>query len=419
VCSALKDANLPGHARTLKIAVLFDNFGPYHVARLRAAAQVCTLLAIQARGRSREYGWKPSMAHREINQVTLDPGGAGSPSSRPGQVLKLRQALREFSPDCVFVPGWSNPLALAALAWCTKRQIPAVIMSESMEPTRSRWQEWVKRRIVTICSAGLVGGRLHTEYLNKLGMPRDRILEGYDVVDNHYFRHSTQAVRTAGTVPKFRLPQHYFLASARFIPRKNLALLIEAYARYRAVCCQAVTAGDLIAGHQPWSLIILGDGSMRTALERRISELQLDGRVLLPGFKQYSELPVYYGSAEVFIHAAISEPWGLVVNEAMASGLPVLVSESCGCAVELVHNGQNGFQFDPANSDQLASLMIKMEKLGCERANMGRASVDLIGRWAPDRFGQGLKAAAEKAFDTGVPTCTAWQSCLLQLLLRR
>ncbi len=81
-----------------------------------------------------------------------------------------------------------------------------------------------------------------------------------------------------------------------------------------------------------WDLVLLGDGPLKPTLLKLISSLGLESCVHLPGFKQYDELPVYLGLAETFIHASTTEQWGLVVNEAMASGLPVLVSNRCGCA---------------------------------------------------------------------------------------
>ena len=79
--------------------------------------------------------------------------------------------------------------------------------------------------------------------------------------------------------------------------------------------------------------------------------------VLLPGFKQYPELPLYYGLAGAFVLPSLTEPWGLVVNEAMAAGLPVVVSDRCGCASDLVRPGENGFAFDPCDIEQLAALL--------------------------------------------------------------
>src|SRR5207244_6319382 len=93
----------------------------------------------------------------------------------------------------------------------------------------------LKRRIVDLYSAALVGGQRHVEYLIELGMPRERIFTGYDVVDNEYFRQRAEEVRSQRSEvrQKYGLPENYFLASARFIPKKNLPRLIRAYSVYR------------------------------------------------------------------------------------------------------------------------------------------------------------------------------------------
>ena len=106
-----------------------------------------------------------------------------------------------------------------------------VVMSESsrQDEPRTWWKEAIKRRIVGLYSAALVGGQRHVEYLAELGMPRERIFTGYDVVDNRYFRHKAEEVRSQRSEvrQKYALPENYFLASARFIEKKNLSTLIR------------------------------------------------------------------------------------------------------------------------------------------------------------------------------------------------
>src|SRR5207247_9937771 len=93
----------------------------------------------------------------------------------------------------------------------------------------------------------------------------------------------------------------------------------------------------------------------------QLSTLNLNEHVHLPGFKPYDELPAYYALANAFVHASTTEQWGLVVNEAIASGLPVIVSNRCGCAPELV-NG-NGFNFDATNENELTARLLEMASL--------------------------------------------------------
>src|SRR5207249_5035240 len=153
---------------------------------------------------------------------------------------------------------------------------------------------------------------------------------------------------------------NYFLASARFVEKKNLTSLIRAYAEYRDRL-KGIGVTDPGYKGAPWDLVLLGDGPLRETLNAQLSTLNLHSHVHLPGFKQYDELPVYYALANAFVHASTTEQWGLVVNEAIASGLPVIVSERCGCVPELVQG--NGFTFDPMDEHELASLLFRMATL--------------------------------------------------------
>jgi glycosyltransferase involved in cell wall biosynthesis len=239
---------------------------------------------------------------------------------------------------------------------------------------------------------------------------------------------------------KYGLPEKYFLASARFVEAKNLPRLIEAYARYRvlAVNAEMLKTETLKSessirstiNHQPstapWDLVLLGDGPLRETLNSQLhardlseSTLNLHDHVLLAGFKQYGELPIYYGLASAFIHASTKEPWGLVVNEAMASGLPVLVSNRCGCAQDLVREGVNGFTFDPCNVEQLAELMLKISAFNFPLSEFGLASREIISQWGTARFAAGLKAAADKAVEAGPPRASWMARLLLRALLFR
>jgi len=167
-------------------------------------------------------------------------------------------------------------------------------------------------------------------------------------------------------------------------------------------------------------LVLLGDGPLKPDLCRLISGLGLQHFVLLPGFKQYDELPVYYGLASAFVHASTTEQWGLVMNEAMASGLPVLVSNRCGCAMDLVQEGKNGFTFDPYNVEQLAGLMFKMSAFQpSELSAFGSASREIISNWGPERFASGLQQAVQTVLHLPPPRPSVIDRLLLRLLLFR
>jgi glycosyltransferase involved in cell wall biosynthesis len=255
-------------------------------------------------------------------------------------------------------------------------------MSESKEDDapRSWWRERIKNWLIKPYKAALVGGQSHKRYLIKLGVPDEAIFLGYDVVGNDFLH--PEKIKFIPTP----LKKPYFLAINRFVPKKNLLFLISSYAAYRQ-----------IAGNKAWDIVLSGDGQQRPQIEQLIAELGLQDVVHLPGFLQQDELLPYFAHASCFIHASIQEQWGLVVNEAMAAGLPVLVSNRCGCFEDLVIEGVNGFGFDPENSQQLTDLMVKVSSGEIDVEKMGHAALEHIQNFSPDYFAQGLMQAVEYA----------------------
>jgi glycosyltransferase involved in cell wall biosynthesis len=396
----------------LHVAVLFNRFGPYHRARLDAAGQMMRVTGVEVVGKSSTYAWEEVETAPSFERVTLFPEADRSAVSNATLKRVMDREFGTIAPDAVAIPGWSYPRALAALRWCGRNEVPAIVMSETTESDFSRrwWAEQLKQRVVSHFGAGLVGGAPHREYLRTLGMPAETIFLGYDVVDNDYFRTGARDARNheADKREKYELPGSYFLASCRFIPKKNLPRLIKAYGKYRR------QASDDI-----WDLVLLGEGPERSTVERCIEDAGVEQSVHLPGFKQYDELPTYYGLAGAFVHASTREQWGLVVNEAMAAGLPVLVSDRCGCAPDLVEDGRNGFTFDPHDPSALAGLMARVAHGDVNRVDMGAASQDIIKEWGPERFATGLKKAAEAALQAGPPSSSLLDRLLINALMYR
>jgi 1,2-diacylglycerol 3-alpha-glucosyltransferase len=373
------------------VAVVFHHIGPYHHARLNAAADRLSVTGIEWSAKGYE-AWGAAATPARYHKVSLFPEATDHYPKKTELRSAFSSALGQVNPHLVAVNGWNNFGSLISANCCVRRGIPMLVMSESgrQDEPRISWKEAIKRRMVGLYSAALVGGQHHVEYLVDLGMPRERIFTGYDVVDTEYFRRRTAEIRNSKFEirSKLGLPENYFLASARFIEKKNLPRLISAYAEYR----QKSQAG----GNTTWDLVLLGDGPLRETLNSQLSILSLNAHVHLPGFKSYDELPVYYALANALVHASTSEQWGLVVNEAIASGLPVIVSERCGCVPELV-NG-NGFTFDPGNEHELAARLLEIASLsGEQRKHLADTSYMIAANFAPERFGEGLEQAATVA----------------------
>jgi 1,2-diacylglycerol 3-alpha-glucosyltransferase len=393
------------------VVVLFHRIGPYHFARLVAVGARCGLTAVEFSSSDDTYAWSrvdgaPNFQRRTLFEEDVDR------QSRIAVRRSVRDVLAAADPDVVAIPGWSHPGALSALLWCLGEGRPAVLMSESgmHDEPRRRAREAAKRRLVRLFSSALVGGAPHREYACALGLPAPAVFAGYDAVDNAHFARGASQARASDQClrQRFGLPACFFLASARFVARKNLLRLLDAYAEYRRR-----------AGAGPWRLVLLGDGPLRAQLESRIARLDLTGAVILPGFRQYDELPAWYGLAGAFVHASVTEPWGLVVNEAMAAGLPVIVSERCGCAPDLVRDGINGFTFDPCDARRLADLMLRVAADEGARAAMGEASRRIVADWGPERFAAGMMQAVEAGMSRPAPYASSFDQALLCALAHR
>ena len=403
-----------------RIAVVFHHIGPYHHARLNAAADRLSVTGFEWSAKGYD-AWGAAESPARYHKVSLFPEATAHSAGNANLKQAFSSALEQTNPDVVAVNGWNNFGSLIAANYCVRRWIPMVVMSESsrQDEARTWWKEATKRRIVGLYSAALVGGERHREYLVQLGMARERIFTGYDVVDNEYFGRRTAEIRNSrlrtgyGGQAAFEirkqygLPDNYFLASARFIKKKNLTRLIRAYAEYRQKSRSGANA--------MWDLVLLGDGPLRESLKSQLSTLKLNEHVHLPGFKPYGELPVYYGLARTFVHASTSEQWGLVVNEAIASGLPVIVSNRCGCAKELV-NG-NGVTFEATNEHELTAGLLHMASLSDqERKHLGDTSYKIAANFTPQRFGEGLERAARVAMEGAQKTIGVMDRALLLVI---
>ena len=122
------------------------------------------------------------------------------------------------------------------------------------------------------------------------------------------------------------------------------------------------------------------------------------GSVVFPGFAQRDQLAAFYALAEALVFPTLSDPWGLVVNEAMACGLPIIATDVAGCTADLVRNGENGFVIPTANVGKLAEAMAAIAHDPQLASRMGERSATLIESFSPERCAAGLATAAGVPF---------------------
>lgn len=379
----------------IRLAIVFDNFGPYHVARMAGAARYCDVVAVEVSPSNSEYAWVNPDLPDNLQHVTLATGEAGQTDAATFARL-FDERLAPLKLNCVAVPGWSSLAALTLTRWCVERNIPVIGMSETngWDFQRSWPTEFAKKGVVRHYAAALVTSDSQAQYMQELGLAADAVFRGYNAVDNAYFASATEAVRASGAMPSLGtgpMPEawrnRYFLASNRFIEKKNLPTLLRSYATFRQG--RSDDSAD-------WPLVMLGDGEMRAELEALTAELGLGAHVHYPGFRQIDELPAYYATAGAFVHVSTTEQWGLVINEALASGLPAIVSRRCGCAEVLIADDVNGLLIDPYDGAGITDALERMADPHVRKRLAGQAAGH-VADWGPDRFGTGMRDAADYA----------------------
>jgi hypothetical protein len=173
------------------------------LARLRGAAEAgarhkAEIHGIEVAERDTAYEWEPCESGNEFVRHTIFPAQDYAQLTARSIATATLRRLEAIRPDVVAVNGWAVPEAFAAIDWCAARPATkTVVMSETKEDDgrRTWWKEGIKRRRLSVCHAGLVGGRAQKDYLVKLGLPADRVFLGYDVVDNVHFERGAADAR--------------------------------------------------------------------------------------------------------------------------------------------------------------------------------------------------------------------------------
>lgn len=362
------------------LAVIWIDWYAYHVARLRALAEHPTLrhrvTGIELVGGAGVHGKLVFRAegHEGLPITTLLPDASWAEAGQKRLARLVWHKLNEVKPDAVLVPGYYTLPALAALFWARRHGKRAILMSESTrgDHPRKRLLEALKGAFLTRTFHGAItGGKRQASYMKDLGFRAENIAGLYDVVGNEYFAEQADYCRERASPREWNLPEHYFVYVGRLAPEKNLTALLDAFALYRQ-------QGGRLA------LVLVGDGPEGSALRQQAVAKGIAGHVVFAGLKDTREIGPYYAFADWFILPSWLDPWGLVVNEAMAAGLPVLVSDRCGCSDDLVEEGKNGFTFNPAQPDTLLRVLSRTSEITeAQRHSMAQRSKEIISRYSP------------------------------------
>lgn len=360
------------------------NVGPYHHARFNklASAHDIDIIVMEIASKQGKYPWSRNENTR-YRRKTLFEEAQFENLSIPVVTSRALQNIHESAPDVVVVNGYASPwdLAIALYSRMKGRMILTTFDSTEVDRPRRVMKERLKGMAIrNIFDGFFCAGKLSHEYILKFGVQENRIQEGVDVVDNRHFEKKRRYKNS-------ELPEEsYFLSVARFTKEKNLLSMLDAYDAY----CNKTRLT------RPWPLVMCGSGPLTQEIRRRAQKIK-SGRIIFPGFLSYQKLPEVYQRAGCLILPSLSEPWGLVANEAMAAGIPVAASNRCGCVPELVHEGKNGFVFDPQNTSQLTALMMAVAVMTeKERRIMGRRGKAIVSNYTPESWSRSFLKLLQK-----------------------
>jgi glycosyltransferase involved in cell wall biosynthesis len=242
--------------------------------------------------------------------------------------------------------------------------------------------ERIKTKFLRHCDGFIVPGKSSFEYLGSYGAQSELIFTAPNAVDTDFFAQRSSLIRAGADLYRkaMNLPPRFFLFVGRFVREKGVFDLLAAYASL-----PVDLRGEV-------GLVFAGTGRARLELETRAAAIA-PGRVQVVGFASREDLAIYYTLADALVFPTHTDPWGLVVNEAMACGLPVICSNVAGCAADLVEDTENGLIVPVGDSKQLASAMEQLARDYELRLKMGLAGRAKIEHYSPQACAAGMAQA--------------------------
>ena len=293
-------------------------------------------------------------------------------------------ALRASNPEVILSGGYSYLAMWQAQRWARQHGVPFLLWSESNATDTRRkfwWVEAAKRKFIGGCQGYVVPGSSAAGYLKSFGIPENRIYVAPNAVDVERFASAAEdARRDPDRRACLGLPQRYLLYVGRLVQAKGVFDLLGAYAKLPEGTRREV------------GLVYAGDGEERTELLRRSCQID-PGQVVFSGFLQRDELAAFYTWAEALVLPTHSDPWGLVVNEAMACGLPVIVTGVAGCAADMVRDGENGYVVGAKEPEALSQAIQKLLDAPELRRQMGHLSLARNTLFTPQAWANGVVSA--------------------------
>ena len=293
--------------------------------------------------------------------------------------------------DIWVIGGYSTPSAILLILLCLILNKPYVVMFDGINPKKLKESEnplkfLLKKLLVRKCSAFFANGGVGRLYGLKLGISEEKIYNQYLSVDLKKFMlglPSKKAIRNK-IRENYGIPADAFLILfiGRLIKKKGILDLIKVF-------------NDISPGNPDYYLMIIGDGILRNYVKTLIKD---NKNARYAGFVDYDEIWKYYYASDIFVLPTYDDPWGLVINEALACGLPVITTTSAGAYLDLIQVGMTGFLYDAGDVAKLKELLLRVRK--CDSWSFYENAIKIISRWSLDNsktsFEKMIKKIAEE-----------------------
>lgn len=367
----------------MRIIALHTDFRIYWPARLKALQTLLeqrgdTLIVVEITGKGSPYAFA-GKKKADLDWNILFP--EDSPEQLNPAVIKqkLFRLLESIKPDVILAGAIAFPSGALAVQWGLNRGVKVISFDDAKceAVKRNRIVEGIKKAIYSGVDAMLYPAPDWLQTGRYWGFDAEQMFYGVDVVDNTFWGVPAKEVNHWGS---------YFVAVGRQIEKKNHLTIAKAYSKYRHTL-----------GEDAYDLVLIGEGPEHDKIAQYVSDAHLEKHIHLLPFLTQEELPAIYQHARALISSSSSsETWGLVINEAMAGGCPIIASVECGATNTLVHDDVNGYRFTCNDQDRLAELMVKFHQLGCtKQKEMGESSKRIIADWGLDRFARGCVDAID------------------------
>jgi len=391
---------MKGQKGDTRIALLAPLPGPYYIAawnelnRLTGENLAVRFLSLSNTRRH----WRVPVEEMRFDWAALAKG-----SQRPLLKWLLDQCragaamlafLVRWQPKAVICGGYDSLAAWTAFLWCKlfQRRLALCLDSHASDARpRSRLRLYLKQVFVSRCDSVAVLGNAARAYAIQLGAKESGIVRAPYGGDTALFAREAEKVDATAEKRLRGWPAKLILYSGRLAPEKGIFALLEAFKR--------VSETLLDAG-----LLLVGDGPLRRDAERYCQENSLD-RAFFCGPQPYERMPYFYALADVLVLPSLSEPYGYVVIEAFACGVPAIVSRIAGAAADLIVEGQTGYCITPGDAEELALKIAIVLQDGELRKRMSENCRPKAREFGPQECAAGLLAAAGKpGFSGSRPT---------------